>query len=225
MSNFLRTLRQLVSPGGIEGFFAIKYAEFVKNSQLMRDSYKNLATKATSEIQKGKILEVGPGPGFLAIEMALLSPELQVTGLDISETMIEIAINNVKEYGVSEGIEFRKGDASKMPFEDSVFDFVISSGSLHHWKEPIKIFNEIHRVLKEGRKALVSDPRKDTPKEQIEALTKNMNIGSKFMRWGLRKSFRESYTAQEIENLIKDTKFTDFKIDVEDIGLKIWLTK
>jgi len=223
MSNFIRTLKQLTSPGGIEGFVAMKYAEFAKNSQLMRDLYRDLATKAAAEIQKGKILEVGPGPGFLAIEMALLSPELQVTGLDLSETMIETARNNVKEYSVSERIEFKKGDASKMPFEDSVFDFVISSGSLHHWKEPIKVFNEIHRVLKEGRKALVSDPRKDTPKEQIEAWAKN--IDSKFMRWGLRKSFKEGYTAQEIENLIKDTKFTDFKINIEDIGLEIWLTK
>jgi len=221
--NFFRTLKQLTSPGGIEGFVAIKYAEFVKDSQLMRNLYKDLATKAASQIQKGKILEVGSGPGFLAIEMGVLSPELQVTGLDISETMIEIAVNNVKAYGLSERIEFKKGDASKMPFEDSVFDFVITSGSLHHWKEPIKVFNEIHRVLKEGKKALVSDLRKDTPKEQIEALTKN--IDSRFMRWGLRKSFREGYNAQEIENLIKDTKFTNLKINMEDIGLEIWLTK
>lgn len=189
----------------------------------MRGLYKDLATKAASEIQKGNVLEVGLGPGFLAIETALLSPELRITGLDISDTMIEIARKNVKEYGLSERIEFKKGDASRMPFEDSVFSFVITSGSLHHWREPIKVFNEIYRVLKEGKKALVSDPRKDTPKEEIEALTKD--IDSKFMRWGLRKSFRESYTAQEIENLIEDTKFTDFKINIEDIGLEIWLTK
>lgn len=223
MSNLFRTLKQLISPGGIEGFVAIKYAEFAKNSQLMRELYKDLATKAASEIQKGKVLEVGPGPGFLAIEMALLSPELRIIGLDISDTMIEIALNNVKGYGLSERVEFKKGDASKMPFAGSVFDFVITSGSLHHWKEPIKVFNEIYRVLKEGKKVLVSDPRKDSPKEQIEAFTRN--IDSKLMRWGLRKSIRESYTAQEIENLIKDTKFTDFKINIEDIGLEIWLTK
>ena len=223
MLNFFRTLKQLTSQGGIEGFVAIKYAEIAKNSPLMRDSYKNLATEAASEIQKGKILEVGPGPGFLAIEVALLSPELQVTGLDISETMIEIAVNNAKEHDVSERIEFRKGDASEMPFKNSVFDFVISSGSLHHWKEPIKVFNEIYRVLKEGKKALISDLRKDAPKEQIETLAKNLD--SKLMRWGLRKSFREAYTTQEIEDLINDTKFTNFRIEMEGISHGVWLTK
>jgi ubiquinone/menaquinone biosynthesis C-methylase UbiE len=223
MLNFFRTCKQLTSPGGIEGFVAIKYAEFAKDSPLMRDSYKNLATKATAEIKTGKVLEVGSGPGFLTIEMVLLAPELQVFGLDISDTMIETALNNAREYGISERIEFKRGDASKMPFEDSQFDFVISSGSLHHWKEPKKVFNEIHRVLKAGKKALVSDLRRDSPKEQVDVLAKTIDSG--FMRWGLRKSFGEGYIAREIENLIKDTQFTDCKFDVEDISLNIWLTK
>ena len=59
------------------------------------------------------------------------------------------------------------------------FDFIISNGSLHHWKKPVDIFSEIHRVLKPGQKALISDPRKDAPKEKIEEFAKNIN--SKFM--------------------------------------------
>ena len=221
--NFFKTFKLLTSPGGIEGFAAIKYAEYAKDSPLMRDSYKELAAKATAEIQKGKILEVGAGPGFLAIEIALLSPELKITCLDVSDTMIETALKNAREYSVAEKIEFKRGDAARMPFEDSEFDFVISSGSFHHWKKPKKVFDEVYRVLKEGKKALVSDLRKDAPKEQVDAVAKE--IGSKFMRWGLRKSFSEAYTAQEIKNLIRDTEFRDYKVDVEDISLNIWLAK
>ena len=123
MSGFLQTLKQFVSPGGIEGYFAIKYAEWAKNMEKMRDEYRRLAAKVASEIKVGKALEIGPGPGYVSIEMARLLLEVEVVGLDVSETMIEIATRNADEYGVSERVEFRQGDASQMPFEESSFDF------------------------------------------------------------------------------------------------------
>jgi len=222
MSNFFQTLKQLVSQG-VEGYFAVKYAEFAKNTEKLREEYRRLADKAASMVQEGKLLEIGPGPGYISIEIAKLSPKMEVIGLDISDTMIEIAKKNANEQGLSEKIGFRKGDASKMPFGDSSFDFVISSGSLHHWKKPTQIFNEIYRVLKPGRRALISDLRKDAPKEKIKEWA-NI-IDSKIMRWGLKHSFGESYTAQQIEKIIKDTQFTNFEIKVEEVNLEIWLKK
>jgi ubiquinone/menaquinone biosynthesis C-methylase UbiE len=223
MSNLLQTLKQFVSPGGIEGYFAIKYAKWAENTEAMRDGYRKLAEKAASELQAGKVLEIGPGPGYVSMEIAKLLPEIEVIGLDLSDAMIEIAEKNAREYGFSERVKFKKGDASEMPFEDSSFDFAISSGSLHHWKKPTKVFDEIYRVLKPNRSALISDLRKDAPKEQIEKWEKA--IDSRIMRWGLRHSFGESYTAQEVEKIINDTRFTDLEIGVEEISLKIWLGK
>jgi len=223
MPNFFQTLRQFVSPGGIEGYFATKYAEFAKNTQKIRKEYKRLADKTASMIQEGKLLEIGPGPGYISIEIAKLLPKMEIIGLDISDTMIQIAKKNVNQHGLAERIELRKGDALKMPFEDSSFDFVISSGSLHHWKKPTQVFNEVYRVLKPGCRAMISDVRKDAPKEKIKEWT-NV-IDSKIMRWGLKHSFRESYTAQQIEKIIKGTQFTDFEIKLEEINLGIWLKK
>jgi len=215
-------MKQLLSQG-VEGYFAVKYAEFAKNTKELRKEYRRLADKSASVIQEGKLLEIGPGPGYISIEIAKLLPKMEVIGLDISDTMIEIAKMNADEYGLSERIEFRKGDASKMPFEDSSFDFVTSSGSLHHWKNPAQVFNEIYRVLKPGCRALISDLRKDTPKEKIKEWA-NI-IDSKIMRWGLKHSFGESYTAQQIEKIINDSQFTKFEIKEEEINLEIWLKR
>ena len=222
MFNIFQTLKQLVSQG-VEGYFAIKYAEFAKNTDKLRKEYRRLADKTASVVQEGKLLEIGPGPGYISIEIAKILPKMEVTGLDISDTMIEIAKTNANEYGLSERIKFRKGDASNMPFEASSFDFVISSGSLHHWKKPTQIFNEIYRVLKPGCRALIFDLRKDVPKEKIREWT-NI-IDSRVMRWGLKHSFGESYVAQQIEEIIKDTLFTDLEIKEEVINLVIWLKK
>jgi ubiquinone/menaquinone biosynthesis C-methylase UbiE len=223
MSSLLQTLKQFVSPGGIEGYFATMYAECAKNSEVMRNGYKRLAAKAASAIQSGKVLEVGPGPGYVSIEMARLLPEAEIVGLDLSDTMIEIATRNADEYGVSEQVEFRQGDASEMSFEESSFDFVVSCGSLHHWKEPTRVFEEIHRVLKPGCSALIDDLRRDAPEERVREWVSGHE--SRFMRWGAKHSFSEAHTARQIESILEDSAFEDFDVKVEELNLEIWLRK
>lgn len=223
MSRFLQTLKQFVSPGGIEGYFATLYAESAKNSEAMRELYRELAAKAASAIQSGKILEVGPGPGYVSVETARLLPGVKVVGLDVSETMIEIATRNADEYGVSEQVEFRQGDASRMPFEESTFDFVISGGSLHHWKEPTQVFREIHRVLRPGGRALIDDLRRDASKENVRKWV--VCHDSRFMRWGARHSFSEAYTAREVEDILRGMAFGAFDVKVGEADMEIWLAK
>ncbi len=109
MTSLLQTLKQLVSRGGIEGYFAVKYAEFARDTPAMRDEYRRLAARTAAAVQAGQVLEIGPGPGFIAIEIARLLPGVQVVGLDLSETMIDIATANAREQGVSEQVAFREG--------------------------------------------------------------------------------------------------------------------
>jgi len=143
--------------------------------------------------------------------------------LDVSRTMIDIATRNAREHGVSERVVFREGDASTMPFEEASFDFVISSGSLHHWEEPRRIFQEVRRVLKPGCRALISDLRNDAPKQKVQEFA--AQIDSWFMRWGLRHSFGEGYTAQEAEQLVDGIPFASVRTEVDSISMAIWLEK
>jgi ubiquinone/menaquinone biosynthesis C-methylase UbiE len=222
VGKFFQTLKQLLSQG-IEGYFAIKYYEFAKNSKEMQREYAHLAENVASMLQRGKLLEIGPGPAYIAIETAKRIPKIEITGLEISNTMIEIAKNNAEGHGVSKKIAFQKGDASQMPFEDSEYDFVITSGSLHHWKKPTQTINEIYRVLKPGCSALISDLRKDAPKERIKEFANQ--IDSRIMRLGLMHSFREGYTARQIEEMVKSTQFKGAQIKEEEISMQILLKK
>lgn len=223
MTGMLQTLKQLVSPGGIEGYFAVMYAEFARDTPAMQDEYRRLAAKTALVIEAGRVLEIGAGPGFIAIEIVKLLPQVQVVGLDLSETMIDIATANAREHGVSERVLFREGDASKMPFGDTSFDFVISSGSLHHWEEPSRIFQEIYRVLRPGCQALVSDLKRDAPEDEIQRFA--AQVDSRFMRWGLRHSFREGYTVAEVEHLVDSLSFASVRTEEDNISMAIWLEK
>ena len=62
------------------------------------------------------MLEVAPGPGYFAIEVARLQ-RFHVTGLDISRSFVQIASENARQEGLD--VDFRHGDAASMPFEDA----------------------------------------------------------------------------------------------------------
>ena len=223
MVNIFHTLKQLRSEG-IEGYFAIKYAEFAKDTPTMQEAYANLADRVAATISEGTFLEVGPGPAFVSIEVARCIPRAQIVGLDISETMISIGRRNVAEAGLSERITFRQGNAVAIPFDDTEFDFVVSSGSLHHWSKPVEVFDEIYRVLKLSQPALVYDLRKDAPKQKVDEFSHH--IKSWGMRWGLRHSMGESYTQQGIEELLSRTRFKKAeRIELDDLGMFIWLRR
>ena len=219
----MQTLKQLVSPGGIEGVFAVKYADFARNTPSMREEYRRLAKQVATAVATGQVLEIGPGPGFVAIEITRLLPDVHVTGLDLSETMIEIATGNAREHGVPGRVEFRVGDAAQMPFEEESFDFVVSSGSLHHWKQPTQVFREINRVLKPGCRALIADLRADAPAEEVQGLVDQ--VDSRFMRWGLRHSFGEGYTVAQADQLVHGVPFSSLHFESDSVSLEIWLEK
>jgi ubiquinone/menaquinone biosynthesis C-methylase UbiE len=64
--------------------------------------------------------------------------------------MVKIARRNTEKAGLSRRVKFMVKDANKMSFEDSSFDLIVSTGSLHHWKKLLNVINEVHRVLKDG---------------------------------------------------------------------------
>ena len=108
----------------------------------------------------GKVLDVGTGTASLAIGFAKRIPGVEVTGLDLSDVILELARDNAQKSEVSLRVCFQKGDAEDMPFEDDTFDLVISSDTLHLVKNPMKMFNEIHRVLKPEGRFFISDFRR-----------------------------------------------------------------
>ena len=109
---------------------------------------------------RARVLEVGCGPGQLAI---LLAREhgLRMTGLDLDPAMIQRAGRNAETSMRLDGSRpsFLVGDVSSLPFPDGSFDMVVSTLSMHHWADATSGLSEIGRVLRPGGKALIWDFR------------------------------------------------------------------
>src|ERR1700727_256789 len=96
---------------GMEGMVAKWYAA---NTAEMMKEYIELAQRISTQVPQGSaVLEVAPGPGYFCIELAKRG-SYQITGLDISRSMVKIASKKAAEAGVK--VEFTQGSASNIPF-------------------------------------------------------------------------------------------------------------
>jgi ubiquinone/menaquinone biosynthesis C-methylase UbiE len=209
---------------GMEGAVAKWYARLTLKSLA---DFKTLAHRVAGDIVPGSnVLEVAPGPGYFAIELAKLG-DLRVTGLDISKTFIAIASANAAREMVT--AHFQHGDASRMPFENERFDYIVCRAAFKNFSAPQAALQEMCRVLKPGGRALIIDMRRDASHESIRQAAREMNAGS-LNRAIVYLTFRfmllkRAYTKAEFERMIRRTGFSSVDIRENLIGLEILLGK
>ena len=203
---------------GITGEFTTQaYDEMMRR---MRDrGWLEINDILKNGISHGLALEIGPGPGYLGLEWLKRTGDTTLKGLDISEDMLALARKNAAGYGLTSRVEYVKGDARKMPFDNEYFDAVFTNGSLHEWAYPGDIIKEIARVLKPGGKYVITDLRRDMAlplKWLLWLFTRPVQ-----MRAGLITSINAAYIPGEIEALLKSTSLPRWDISANPLGLVI----
>ena len=161
----------------------------------------------------GFLTDIGCGSGHLTAEVALKYPYMKVAGLDFDNRMLELARKNWP--APSNGLNFILGDAQNLPFGDNTLDCLVSSLSLHHWKDAPAVFLELHRVLKPGGRLLIWDLRRDAPRFFYYILM----FGQAFLAPrsirqinGAIGSFWASYTSPELKTMLQRASFTEIEV-------------
>jgi ubiquinone/menaquinone biosynthesis C-methylase UbiE len=169
---------------------------------------------------------VAPGPGYFAIALAGLGP-FHVVGLDISRSFVGIATGNARRAGV--GVEFRQGNASAMPFESDAFDFIYCRAAFKNFADPVGALHEMHRVLRPGGTAVISDLRKDASHAEIDAAVKEMHLGrvnSALTRWIFKHVLlKRAYLPDEFRRMAARTPFGSCEVRPESIGMEVSFRK
>lgn len=195
----------------MEGMIAKWYTKLQKNDL---DEYKNSAKIVVEKLKDGDfVLELASGPGYLAIEISKIG-NFKVYGLDISKTFVQISKENATKENVN--VNFQWGDASDMPFEDNLFDFVVNKSAFKNFTKPVIVINEIHRVLKDGGSAVIIDLRPDMHLSRINSFLTVRSL------MGLTKN---AHSKEEFKKFIDESNFTKYKIDETPMGYAIWLKK
>lgn len=211
---------------GMEGFIARQYDKSARRD--MMDLYRGWAQKLAEHLSPDDhVLEVAPGPGYLAIELAKLRP-LRITALEISRTFVDIARSNAREAGAQ--IDIQQGDASAMPFSSDTFDFLMCTSSFKNFSRPQEVLNEMCRVLEPGAEAWISDLRHDVSDATIDTFVRDTLKIRGFSGWFMRYTFKHTLRPRalsrpQFEALIAKTPFRRFEISENPVDFDILLRK
>ena len=130
-----------------------------------------------------RVLEIACGTGRFTVMLAECGAD--ITGLDISEPMLQEGREKAQRAGVADTVEFMRGDAARLPFPDDHFDVVYGIRFFHLMDTPEEYLAEMCRVSS----------------EQVFFDTYNRYSGRSLYNWALPMGSR-LYSRSEVESLL-----------------------
>jgi SAM-dependent methyltransferase len=192
-------------PEGIPWPLAILY-NAVSRSRVFTEHYQLVADDVARFCPSGRVLDIGTGPGWLLLTLRRSLPEVDLIGVDISAAMVSLATANLDRAGCAGAVKVIQAGADGLPFRDESVDTVVSTGSVHHWKNPVVGLNEVHRVLKPGRYALLYDLVSHVPPAVMRKARAEFGRVRSRLLW--LHSFEEPfYSPEDMEALAPATHF------------------
>ncbi len=208
----------------MEGTMARWYAR-QRGSAGQLAAYRDSARALTAHLPSdAAILEIAPGPGHHAVELARLG--FSVSAVDISHSFVDLARTYAREQGVD--VRVQQGDAASLPDPDGTFGLIVCQAAFKNFTEPVKALNEMHRVLQPGGVAVIEDMNHDVSAADIATEVERMGQGAKdafFTRLALRGLRHRAYTADRFRKLASESSFGSADITAEGIGLTVRLTR
>lgn len=118
-------------------------------------SWRRKAIKLFQHDRPQHLLDVATGTADMAIMAAKMLHLPKITGIDISEGMLEVGRKKIEKEGLAEKISLHRGDAETINFPPSAFDGVMVAFGVRNFENLEEGLREIHRVLKPGGRLVV----------------------------------------------------------------------
>jgi ubiquinone/menaquinone biosynthesis C-methylase UbiE len=141
-----------------------------------------------------RILDVACGTGEYERLLLERNSKQQITGIDISENMLNVAKEKYQTYP---NIEFHQASVNSLPCDNNSFDVVISANAFHYFDNPQIALTEMKRVLKPNGKLVILDWNKDYPRVRI--LDGILQI--------VDPAHQQCYTQKELHQLLLSAEF------------------
>jgi len=190
---------------------------------VLRPVYGPLAEYIVEEFglaqKEGVGLDIGSGPGTLIVELCKRS-RLRWVNVDINPYFFEHFYREAVKAGVAHQVGAIAADVHRLPFRDGWADVVVSRGSYHFWKDKVRAFGEIYRVLKvEGVAYVGRGFSKNLPVEvarQIRA------------KQGRRIRYDVDAAARELREVMEKLGIKRYRIERPGLGIGVnyglWVT-
>lgn len=196
---------------------ALHYEETASNAHLDRIDNQFVDHVLSMGIA-GTILDLGTGPGQIPIKLAKREPRVKVIGIDLSREMLKLANDRARREQVSSRVSFLLASASSIPVESGSIDLLVCNSTLHHFSDPVQVFNEAHRVIKENGVAYFRDLRR---RSRLLHPLHVAFFGRKYkglMRKSFEDSVRAAYTLPELRQHIANSNLSNARVFYPDLS-------
>ena len=167
--------------------------------------------KAVSKLTNSpkKILDVATGTADFAIAATKMK-EVQIIGIDISEKMLEIGENKIKQKGLEKQIKLQLADSENLPFESGSFDGITAGFGVRNFENLQLGLSEMCRVLKEDGIAVILEPSKPKafPVKQIYSAYSHYILPF-FGRLISKDNRAYNYLPESVDTFPENEKFID----------------
>ena len=146
----------------IQGYWNHRYTGYSKVNQkelegIQRERWKKQFERLLPANKNLKVLDIGTGPGFFTIILEELG-YTNITGIDVSEKMLEVAKENIQKYGKkNSSIQLIQMNAQKLEFKPESFDIIVSRNLTWNLEKPQQAYSEWLRVLKPNGALFIFD--------------------------------------------------------------------
>ena len=111
--------------------------------------WRKKAIRLLKPIRPAHILDVATGTGDLAFAALDLNPQF-ITGVDVSEGMLEVARRKIARKGLGDRFRLIQAPCENLPLDDQSFDAATVAFGVRNFEDPLQGLRELHRVLRPG---------------------------------------------------------------------------
>lgn len=190
------------------------YSFFRKITHRSDDAIMPFMLEAIDPQDGEMVLDAGTGPGIYAIKIAERAKNAKVYGVDLSPNFLRLAKNNAHEAGLDR-ISFMRGDLENLPFSDSQFDKLVCAGVVSAVPDRERAAREIYRVVKQGGRAVISEPNKGKDLRDRAFLLLLYGLGTinpKLRGFAANDISRYYFSRESLHDLFKNAGFKTVKI-------------
>jgi ubiquinone/menaquinone biosynthesis C-methylase UbiE len=168
-----------------------------------------------------QVLDVGTGTGLLSFVLAKEHPGWQLAGIDISDDMLELARETASRNDLSGRVLFQNASAEALPFPDGSFSLVVSNASLHLWKDPVKVMDEMARVTTPGGYCLIWDTLRFPMSHPVLGMLGRALGMNKPQRRLWMDAIASAFTPGEAKRLLRQSVMKDAQVKADFILIEL----
>ena len=180
--------------------------------------WRKKAISQLTELDPELILDVATGTADMAIMASYMLKPVKITGIDISDGMLDVGRSKIAKLGLQGTIELLNGDSEAINFSDNSFDAVTVAFGVRNFQQLSKGLAEIKRVLKPGGKLVVLE----FSKPKMPFVRSIYNFYMKIVTPNMGKLFSKNrqayqYLDESIKKFPEGKNFTDI---LDKLGYK-----